>query len=524
MVMRQATNSKERARGIALIEALIAMVVLAVGILSIAKLNTVMMGVSGQAKARAEAIMLADAKVAELRNSIIKTQYSGLVSSAAAETLAGVSANFSRTWTVADDTSPDRKRIEVSVSWTDNANVAQVVEVNSVVAWNDPAKALGFWNSDSAAAGSYARPPTGSAALGTGTTTDSDGTDQSGGLKIRVADGKRILYDTNAGNKILLTVDEAEAFSTIEGYVYLDTDHAPTPGNVYVLISDAAYCSRTIASPVAYYPDDTTNKYQRFAYRCYVGGGWYGNVGIVRIDNANTNDKVCLGDPAVTTSYSTDSASKIPVQSTNRMYRGYKLITGAIYSSTGIGIASGGSYTAVSYTGHNFLLTRLAGAETCTSNLSKVSTADPFQGNPGKFVCLNYPEASPDGCPDPLPNSGTTVVSLVVSGTVLLEPEGSLPVVTGIAIDSGTCSVGALVPATKSYSYTCSINLVGWTGATWSANMTVSHNGYMCATGASGPATVTAESDTIAFSGQSVAGTAVTQDFTLGQTSDDCPL
>jgi hypothetical protein len=75
--------------------------------------------------------------------------------------------------------------------------------------------------------------------------------------------------------------------------------------------------------------------------------------------------------------------------------------------------------------------------------------------------------------------------------------------------------------------YSCTITLAGWTGATWSGNMTVNTGGYVCHNGATGPAVAPASnlasSGVFTFTNQSVNVSPVTQNFSLGKVSTDCP-
>ena len=96
--------------GFLLIEVLITTVVVAIGLLSLASLQGGFMSSSGESKARTEAVMLAEAKLEELRNNIIKGNYDAVTSSTATETITGTNATFSRRWIVSSLTAPGRKK------------------------------------------------------------------------------------------------------------------------------------------------------------------------------------------------------------------------------------------------------------------------------------------------------------------------------------------------------------------------------------------------------------------------------
>jgi type IV pilus assembly protein PilV len=58
-----------RRRGFVLLDALIAIVVVSIGLFGVAKLNSVMLASTGIAKIRAEATQLAEGKLEEIRDS-----------------------------------------------------------------------------------------------------------------------------------------------------------------------------------------------------------------------------------------------------------------------------------------------------------------------------------------------------------------------------------------------------------------------------------------------------------------------
>lgn len=551
-----------RQRGITLLEALVALVVLSLGLLGIAKLNAYLVATAGESKARMEALAFAEQKVEDLRNQLVENEsttqdYASMVSSLTTDcttgapasqkdTRTGVLASYTRVWCklgTAMDT-----QVQVSVFWNDRTNAQQTVTLQSVIAWDSPLKSVAFAETSGSGTGqAFAKPPTGRAYVGKGTVrVDNSVTAQADGLRIQkdpdnTSDNHYRLVDAS-GNVLLTSTADNEMFSIITGRVYIDdsmyvTDPASglsangkvATKEIFVSVSDAAYCSKIISSPIAQLPASGAANYEYFDYRCYVGAGWYGNVGIVRVDGAQSKERVCLGDPGVSSS-ETISNSRKPALIASRMYRGYKTIAANTYESTGIGINAVGSYTAVTLTQHDFLLTIINGSATdtdCKSAMELVtSPSNPFTGNQGRFYCLS------SSCPSPLPTVGTVTVQIAVTGTIRLQPSSSnlavIPSVSTLAIPSGNnCTLGSVaVDATTgvgTQSYTCNIDLAGFAGASWSANMTVTQSGgTMCASGASGPGTVTADSNVIVFTDQSVVDIAVSQNFQLAVDSASC--
>lgn len=234
----------------------------------------------------------------------------------------------------------------VHVTWTDAKDASQTVSIASVLAWDNPATAAAI-KSGGLQGGNTVLKPTGKTKVG-GTLAPGSSTGNPDGTRThRSSDGKYVQLLDSTG-KVLLTTECSQTgnwtncdFSTISGYVYIDYDNNADPANIFVMSSDAAYCDKKRTTPsdpdsallleyvnasgsiqtTAFSPANT-NKYKRFYYTCYVGPGWFGRVGVVRTDNANTNDRVCMGDPSITTS--TDLTGRQPQLATARDYRGFK--------------------------------------------------------------------------------------------------------------------------------------------------------------------------------------------------------
>lgn len=550
--------------GMMLIEALVALAVLAIGILGIAKLNTFFIEVGGQAKARTQAVQLAESKLEELRSLMVKSQFDAIVSvpEASSETIYGFSASgvqstqFNRWWSVSD-AGTEGHSIEVFVAWEDRSNLTQQVAVRSVVAWDDPGKSISLVHGGGGA-GKYAPTPTGRAKLGEGTMpVDPTVSANPDGLRTqRGVDGKWRLVD--AGGNVLLTATVPdEEFSEIAGNVYIDQQNlsALANGKVYVVISDASYCSMTPAkqaeSSLLNLGDGQVFKY--FSYRCYVGADWYGNIGIVRTDDANTNDRVCVGDPGVdTVAYSLKSDNRHPALSTVRLYRGYVGNSGS-YRSTGIGMQDG-SYTAATYDGHDFLLTRITGQpvdEDCRSRLKRYDSTWPYEpfstdaqihvpvtetaylygtetradsdpfGTPGKFFCFTRT------CPEDVTLEPPTPITIHVTVSVTLSSKKKKVDLPSLVTNSGSC-----LYSNSSKTYDCEFTGAGFTGGTWSGSLIVSTaaDDYVCPGGISGtvsplplgPTAPTPNTYTFELTSQAVNAGNSEFFFKIGDSPTDC--
>lgn len=94
--------SPKRASGIGLIEVLITTVVVAVGLTAIASLQGNLTNSSRNSKTRAEARTLAETKIEQLRDTIEKSGYNALSSSASNESITGITETFGRAWVITD--------------------------------------------------------------------------------------------------------------------------------------------------------------------------------------------------------------------------------------------------------------------------------------------------------------------------------------------------------------------------------------------------------------------------------------
>jgi Tfp pilus assembly protein PilV len=134
------SNNKEN--GLTLVGAMIAMLILAVGIVGIIQLHAVVIRNKAIAAQHSEALVLAENKMVEFRKfskittSAGFTAYSDIVSGSSSVTRNSVT--YSLVWTVTDVLSPPHKVISISVSWTDSTNTLRTVSLSSHVSPIDP--------------------------------------------------------------------------------------------------------------------------------------------------------------------------------------------------------------------------------------------------------------------------------------------------------------------------------------------------------------------------------------------------
>ena len=420
-------------QGFSLLETLIAVVVIAVGLLAVASLQSHLIGTSADNKAKAEAMAIAQARLDQFRNytnSVTdETGFDTLFADTSGYTnptsINGVNAAFTRSEFIA--ASANTKDISVQVGWNDRHGDAQTVVMSTSLGWQPP-RAVG--DLARLATPPVVASPTGRARLGEGqlptgapTTDNGDGTelydDGSGNLKLVV------------DNDIVLTLEDACQsgggncinFVTIKGRVYIDTATKDKlkPGKVLVAATDAGFCQRyyleaesgiaiTVTNDTSSTPITTPNHdYEYFDYTCYLGGGWHGNIGILLAKGLAQADKICQGDPV------SGNAWEQPVIAARRVYRGmlYK-IDGSnasgkqedangniLYYSIGVSDALELPDPNTSDKTHDFVISRLSTPDTtgdkCTSKGVMVradsyvgGTAGAlFTGMPTDFICLN---------------------------------------------------------------------------------------------------------------------------------------
>ena len=417
---------RKLAKGFGVIEILVTLGVLTVGILGVTKLHSVITQQSLENKARNEALMIAQSRIETMRNytgtvtsqATFNTTYADTNGYANSTAITGVSAAFTRTESIS--TSGNLKNIGVRVAWTDPDGESQNVTLSTKLSYIPP-RSVG--DSALTAADELVDAPTGRARLGEGqvpqgatTTSNGDGTAlyKDGSTELRLA----------SGNDVVLTLSQACQTDTgacidfvkIRGRIYIDasTQSNLSPGNVFVVASDAAYCARyytdtggtvhAVTPSTSSTRTTTSGSYKYFDYTCYIGGGWHGNIGVLLGGGNGNNDKFCVGDPTSTEYYAD------PIIASRRVYRGmlYKMVNGSRETVSGTnpaltryysqGIKDSTSFPVSGAHTHDFVVasSNSNDSSNCTSTFMKRTDATVssvagglFTGNPTDFVCLN---------------------------------------------------------------------------------------------------------------------------------------
>lgn len=507
--------------GSMLIEALVALLVVGVGTFGVLKLNTVMLNGTGLSKTRAEALQIAQKRMEDIRNFSVEAGCPAVdTGSTETDAVTGVNASYKVGRTISSVMS-ERVNVDIYVGWDGvsdphNSAIDKRVVLSSVVACVGVGTSGMVGGNANALNGGTVPTPTGSARVGgrdnptcsAGCTSVTNNTNNKpDNTKVNTTGDLVELVDT-VTNKVLLTIEDGSAFSTISGRVYIEannsgnaivdpdgstandgTEASILDDNVFVLSSDASYCARIFPTDAnSIVPSGASGngiKYRYFDYNCYVSKGWWGNIGIVRLDNPNSNNRICLGDPAVS-SGETSIWSKKTTLSISRGYRGYRQIDASgsttdqdNFTTVGIGynLSDGivsSTYSAVNLgtsadtNNHDFLITVITGQGTCESSGNMIlvpgntSSSNQFTSNLGKFYCMS------GQCPS-LEQTASTQTT-VIHGTITKE---SGAVLTGIdPADCQTTPTFTEAGDGSSYSYSCTKVWTGFTGSAWQGGVT----------------------------------------------------
>lgn len=138
-------GSVRKQTGSILLEALIAFVILAGGLLVVFRFHTTTTATVADSKIRAEAMALAEAKLEQVRGFIGTEDYTVLMTAGGGlDEYAGTdyAADFTRSWTINQDPYPaiegEPAEINVTVVWKDRSDVDQSVSLRSGIYGEDP--------------------------------------------------------------------------------------------------------------------------------------------------------------------------------------------------------------------------------------------------------------------------------------------------------------------------------------------------------------------------------------------------
>lgn len=142
--------ARRRLHGTSLVEAVVALAVMAFGMLAVVGVQSTLRLNADVAKQRSEAVRIAQEAMETARGfSAIEAPGAGQTAYGDIATMGGsavvgytTNTTYTLTQTVVSRTDPQRKEVRVRVDWVDRNGEAQGIELNSIVGANDPRVAL----------------------------------------------------------------------------------------------------------------------------------------------------------------------------------------------------------------------------------------------------------------------------------------------------------------------------------------------------------------------------------------------
>lgn len=289
--------------GSALVETVISCAVIGFGALALTKLQADLTSGSNQANLRAEATILAQEKLEALRRDSDDSTYSNI--GGAYDSVSGKNAVFTRTWLSTDVASPNHKKINVSVAWTDMDGSTDRVTLSSIVTESnlkESGKLARVLNTASGPTVQNAEEVVNQAVpdlavdMGDGTSNYTpDGTDLT------------LTYNNDSGEIVKLN---GVSVVRLDGSVSKATGGSAPAGSL--TLENMTIVSTPQNSTMAMYCT-SANSQDAATYTCYATSGWSGTI---TLGGMNAATKVCTN---TTQAYSSLSASL-----TNQDYKLFK--------------------------------------------------------------------------------------------------------------------------------------------------------------------------------------------------------
>lgn len=276
-------HSPHHLAGLALIDALVALLILSVGMFSISRFQNYVVRNSTEIKSHVEAQHLAREQLETFRQIATSGDFSTLIDTeglwSAPQEIVGNRAVYQRQHQITD-TDWGAKMVAVRVRWSDVEERAQQLEVNGILSDRD--LSVSGWLAEGAGNQRGVVNPSGGVAelrdhiyetMPEGVIDNLDGT------YYYQRDGLVEVLDASGKVKVVINTIPL----TISGHIYYEGNI----GNIIVFNSNYGHCVFFPESPIAFSSKKTYNSGR---YTCYIAAGWYGSVGVVGIAD---NERGC---------------------------------------------------------------------------------------------------------------------------------------------------------------------------------------------------------------------------------------
>jgi len=128
-----------RQRGVALLEALLAFLVLSIGLLALSRLQAHLRTNADASRERTEAVRLAQTDIEGLRAFANAADWAAIVDASGDVTPAGSRTRYTLDRVVQTSADPVLKAIHVTLQWNDRQGVAQQLRLATLIGGQDPA-------------------------------------------------------------------------------------------------------------------------------------------------------------------------------------------------------------------------------------------------------------------------------------------------------------------------------------------------------------------------------------------------
>ena len=128
--------------GTTLLEAMVSMIILSVGLVAIARMQAEVLASNNLAKQRTEAATLAQDVIEEFKDYGQVDTTSGYSAyqdiTSGTNSVTGVNATYTLTWTVTENIEPNYKTVDVNVTWTGGTRQAESITLSTIIASQNP--------------------------------------------------------------------------------------------------------------------------------------------------------------------------------------------------------------------------------------------------------------------------------------------------------------------------------------------------------------------------------------------------